>query len=65
MLSTSLAKEEHTFVNYKSHGTSLALTNHGAQPAPVKLSASILQSLPTVLLFMPTILVTPQIPLAQ
>lgn len=65
MLSSSAAKAEHTSVNSTSHGSSLALTNQGAQPAPVKLSASISQSLPAAQLYMPAISVTARTPIAQ
>lgn len=65
MLSTSAAKAEHTLVNSTSHGTSSALTNQGAQPAPVKLSASISQPLSAAQLFMPAISVTARTPIAQ
>jgi hypothetical protein len=65
MLSTSLVKAEHTSLNSTSHGTSSALTNQGAQPAPVKLSTSNSQPLPAARLFMPAISVTPRTPLAQ
>jgi len=65
MLSTSLVKAEHTSLNSTSHVTSSALTNQGAQPAPVKLSTSNSQPLPAAQLFMPAISVTPRTPLAQ
>lgn len=65
MLPTSLAKAEHSSVNSTSHGTSSALTNQGAQPAPVKLSPSISQPLPGAQLLMPAISVTPRAAIAQ
>lgn len=65
MLPTSLSKAEHASVNSTSHDTSSALTNQGAQPAPVKLSPSISQPLPGAQLFMPAISVTPRAPIAQ
>ena len=65
MLPTSLANGEHSSVNSTSHSSSSALTNQGAQPAPVKLSPSISQPLPRVQLLMPTILVTPRTVIAQ
>ena len=65
MLPTSLANGEHSSVNSTSHGSSSALTNQGAQLAPVKLSPSISQPLPGAQLLMPTISVTPLTAIAQ